>query len=184
MHKNAAFFYFICLYAFLCFLCVWNLFVKKKIKRFKILLIPSFTILLDLTENKNRNVPRKLYFESYIAYFNIIFICRCIFIFICIFICREWKIVLEIVVSLTHYICNFIEKKELWWIFFWGDAPLPPLILLRRCLIYSNFQNQGEAVFRLHYIIIKFSSCSFFAKLQNDPTATSWHRRLKSIKNM
>ena len=66
-----------------------------------------------------------------------------------------------------------LRKKNCGESFFGGMPPLPPLILLRRRLIYSNFQNQGEAVFRLHSIIIKFSSGSFFAKLQNDLTATS-----------
>ena len=35
----------VCVLYFLCFLCVWNLFVKKK-KRFKIALIPSFALIL------------------------------------------------------------------------------------------------------------------------------------------
>ena len=46
-HKNAAFFVFVRLYAFLYFLCLK--FSHKKTKRFKITLISSFTILLTFT---------------------------------------------------------------------------------------------------------------------------------------
>ena len=50
------------LLCFLCFLCVWNLLVKKKLKRFKIPLIPSFTILLM---RNPLNLPMENYLFTY-----------------------------------------------------------------------------------------------------------------------
>ena len=46
--KNAAFFIFACLYAFCAFCCLWNLPIKKY-KKFKTVLITSFTLLLTIS---------------------------------------------------------------------------------------------------------------------------------------
>ena len=63
-HKNAVFFVFVRLYAF-CAFCACEIFLQKKIKRFKIALIPSFTVLLMST-------PLNLPMESYL--YTLIFI--------------------------------------------------------------------------------------------------------------
>ena len=49
VRNGAVFFVFCSLVCILCFLFMWNLFVKTKIKRFKTALIPSSTILLMIT---------------------------------------------------------------------------------------------------------------------------------------
>ena len=62
MHIKVVFFVFVCFYAFCAFLCVWNLLVKKK-ERFKVVLIPLFTILLMCTP---LNLPTASYLYSLI----------------------------------------------------------------------------------------------------------------------
>ena len=60
-HKNAVFFVFVRLHAF-CAFCVCKIFLyKKKLKRFKIALIPSFTILLTCTPLTCLNLKSYLY---------------------------------------------------------------------------------------------------------------------------
>ena len=59
-----AFLRFLCFLYFLCFWCVQNLFVKKKNKKFKISLITSFILLLNLSYYKHEFFNHYNLFQS------------------------------------------------------------------------------------------------------------------------
>ena len=65
---------FLCFFCFLCFLCALNLLVKKKkIKRFKSALIPSFTILLTCTPDYQEFICTRLFLIVIIVFLMISF---------------------------------------------------------------------------------------------------------------